>query len=155
LERGILWLRSRALVTEGVRLRLTTRGTDLAPSSGAAGHAGLSGWRAVADRPPAQHDTNTPLQPGEDELIGSWVETEDGVQADDVERRIRTLVTTSLERLAGSDDGWQALYRDPGDGRLWVHAYPLELHGGGPQLLYRVDRASAAALFAIDLDPVS
>jgi hypothetical protein len=143
-------------VSEGVRLRLTTRGTDLTPSSGAAADgAGLSGWRASADRPPEPHDTDTPLRPGEEELIGSWVETEDGVRADDVDRRIRNLVTTALDRLAASDDGWQALYRDPADGRLWVHAYPLELHGGGPQLLYRVDRAAAAALFAIQLDPVS
>ena len=50
--------------------------------------------------------------------------------ADAVCLRIEHLTTKVFEPLAVSSDGWDALYRDPADGRLWERTYPSsELHG--------------------------
>ncbi len=46
------------------------------------------------------------------------------------------LIRTHLRELGKDSSGWEALYRDPDDGRLWELTYPKsELHGGGPPQL--------------------
>jgi len=79
------------------------------------------------------------LTPDEIELRGSWIAESGRVIKDDVAKRIEWLVEHSLRRLTTDSSGWDTLYRDPGDGRLWELIYPLsEMHGGGPPLLRNV-----------------
>lgn len=73
----------------------------------------------------------------ETELTGMWIPSNQGGSvADDACRRIDRLVRFHLKELGRDSSGWDALYRDPDDGRLWELIYPQsELHGGGPPLL--------------------
>jgi hypothetical protein len=77
------------------------------------------------------------LEPSESDLIGHWVVSQSGnVEGDDTTRRIRWLVSRELTRLATDASGWDVLFRDPRDGRLWELTYPeSERHGGGPPRL--------------------
>lgn len=62
--------------------------------------------------------------------------------------RIEELITTHLKAVAVSPDGWEKLYLDPGDGRLWELTYPqAEMHGGGPPELREMDGATATARY--------
>ena len=45
------------------------------------------------------------------------------VRSDAGAGRIESLVRNSLVRLGVSADGWETLYRDPVDGRLWEHTF--------------------------------
>jgi hypothetical protein len=79
----------------------------------------------------------SPLRHDESALIGRWEETPHGVVADDVTKRIQSLVANSLVKIAGG--GWETLYRDPNDQRLWELTYPHSgWHGGGPPALLNV-----------------
>ena len=78
----------------------------------------------------------TELQPHETILTGNWLFEGTSVIGDDVCRRIEWLVDSHLEKLATDSSGWEALYRDPRDGRFWERTYPQgEMHGGGPPQL--------------------
>ena len=84
----------------------------------------------------------TALLPSETDLIGSWVEDEGRVLADDVEKRITALITDRLAKIATGN--WTALYRDPADGRLWEVTYPQGgWQGGGPKRLSAITREEA------------
>lgn len=64
--------------------------------------------------------------------------------SDEPLERIHQLIDHHLERLAIADGGWSALYRDPGDGRLWELTYPESYkHGGGPPALFQVSETEA------------
>lgn len=81
-------------------------------------------------------DESTSLGPGETRLVGQWVVNEGATQADAVAKRIESLVRDSLVRVGVTTDGWDTLYRDPSDGRLWELIYiQSECHGGGPPTL--------------------
>jgi hypothetical protein len=54
------------------------------------------------------------LAPHESHLCGKA-----GFKPDEVTLRIRKLVAGSLRKVAGSADGFNQLYLDPRDGRLW------------------------------------
>jgi hypothetical protein len=85
----------------------------------------------------------SPLRPDENALIGRWLETPAGMVADDVAERIRSLVADSLVKVVGG--GWETLYRDPTDDRLWELTYPHGgWHGGGPPALQAVTREYAS-----------
>jgi hypothetical protein len=72
----------------------------------------------------------------ETELIGKWEIVDGQVQADATYERIEWLTTNCLEKIAASDGGWDALFRDPSDGRFWERTYPKgEIQGGGPSRL--------------------
>ena len=76
------------------------------------------------------------LRPDETVLVGSWVQDGTDTVADAICERIDWLVNTCLKRLGDSEDGWQSVYVDPADGRLWARTYPQgETHGGGPATL--------------------
>lgn len=76
------------------------------------------------------------LRENERELRGSWVVVNGEVSADDVCSRIEWLLSHRLERIATDPSGWDLLFRDPRDGRLWERTYPQShLHGGGPPML--------------------
>lgn len=80
----------------------------------------------------------------ETRLRGSWRLVGDKVCADEISERIDELVTTHLKRLGTDETGWDTLYQDPNDSRLWELIYPQsESHGGGPAELRVIDPAEA------------
>lgn len=84
------------------------------------------------------------ISPEEIEIAGSWVHSENGVVHDEVFERIDGLIKSYLQEIARDPSGWNILYRDPNDGRLWERVFlQSELHGGGPQTLrvVTVDKA--------------
>lgn len=74
----------------------------------------------------------TELAPDEHDLRGDWLVQKDrSVIADATEERIEWLTKQKLQRLAKDSSGWETLYCDPRDGRLWELTYPQsEMHGG-------------------------
>jgi hypothetical protein len=89
------------------------------------------------------------LRPDETELTGKWLLDGQTMRADDVSQRIELLTKDVLQTLAVSRyGGWETLFRDPSDGRLWERTYPRgELHGGGPPKLAVISEADARAKY--------
>jgi len=58
-------------------------------------------------------------------------------ELDAIRRRLVWLPThTDLAKVAITESGWETLYRDPRDLRLWELTYPQsEMHRGGPPML--------------------
>lgn len=76
------------------------------------------------------------LQKHETRLVGRWLTTANGVVGDDVTDRILALTSGHLDHLAADPTGWEHLYADPDDDRLWELTYPhSEWQGGGPPCL--------------------
>lgn len=85
-----------------------------------------------------------PIRAEETDLRGSWIVLSGKVTGDEVEDRIDALIHGELEKLGNDSSGWETLYRDPSDGRLWELTYPQSgMHGGGPRRLHVIDRAAA------------
>jgi hypothetical protein len=84
------------------------------------------------------HSTMIKLKPTETQLTGKWLLRDGRVVGDETCQRIRELITSHLKELGRDPSGWDALYLDPDDGRLWELTYPQgHLQGGGPpQLRY-------------------
>ncbi len=73
------------------------------------------------------------IAPIETLITGKWISQGGRVIADEGCSRIDKLVRSHLIKLADAMEGWDVLYRDPVDGRLWEHTYPQShLQGGGP-----------------------
>lgn len=92
---------------------------------------------------------------GRDELdlFGQWVGAGDRVKRDATCWRIARLTSDVLEPLVLSADGWETLYRDPGDGRLWERTYPLsETHGVGPPRLRAIAESEASSKYPLPWD---
>ncbi len=89
------------------------------------------------------------LSSEEIDLRGDWLVQKDrSVVADPTEKRIEWLATQKLERIANDSSGWEILYRDPRDGRLWELTHPRgEMPGGGPRRLHVLSRDEAAAKY--------
>ena len=69
-------------------------------------------------------------------LIGGWLDVEGRLKGDKVTERIHWLVAGRLEALATDSSGFESLFRDRRDGRLWECSYPHgERHAGGPPRL--------------------
>jgi hypothetical protein len=94
-------------------------------------------------------ETHQDLAPDETELRGAWIPGADGRPSNDaVEERIRWLVAHRLTHVATSADGWDWLFRDPSDHRLWELTYPQgSLHGAGPRRLAMIGREAALARY--------
>ena len=76
------------------------------------------------------------IQPTETLLSGKWLSRDGRAVGDEACDRINGLVRSHLRKLGHDASGWEVLYRDPDDGRLWELTYPQsELHGGGPPQL--------------------
>ena len=89
------------------------------------------------------------IEPQETEIVGHWVEGPSGVEADANCRRIESLVRDYLVFVARSSSGWETLFRDPADGRLWERTYPQsEMHGGGPPSLGAISAKEAGERYA-------
>jgi hypothetical protein len=96
------------------------------------------------------------IGPDETVLTGKWIEEEGRIVGDETERRIFELTRNYLVFIARDVSGWDALYRDPGDGRLWEQIYPQsELQGGGPQQLRLLVEEQAMAKFNLTADQIS
>ena len=96
------------------------------------------------------HDETLQRDLGESEeaLQGSLSQGITGAP-DAVESRIRWLVAHRLESLATAAGGWDWLFRDPRDGRLWELTFPLgSLHGPGPRRMAVIERGIAAGKYA-------
>jgi hypothetical protein len=90
------------------------------------------------------------LRSDESDLTGHWLDTADRLVGDEVCARIEWLTRERLERVASDASGWDTLYRDPRDGRLWEHTYPdSHLHGGGPPRLTVLASELAAAKYRV------
>ena len=90
-------------------------------------------------------DESTALGPEETRLMGQWAVIQGAIQSDAIAKRIESLVRDSLVRVGVTADGWDTLYRDPSDGRLWELTYPQnKLHGGGPPSLAVIAAPDAA-----------
>jgi len=90
------------------------------------------------------------LRPEEAELRGAWIFDGSRTRGDVVSQRIKWLVSSRLQRLGRDPSGWETLYCDPRDGRLWEHTYPQsEMHGGGPPALRFITPADAAAKYGV------
>ena len=64
--------------------------------------------------------------------------------------RIEWLTKHYFERVADSADGWDTLYRDPEDGRLWELTYPeSQLQGGGSPRLSVVSHQEAIRRYGL------
>ena len=90
------------------------------------------------------------LSSEEIDLRGDWLVQEDSsVVTDPTEKRIEWLTTQKLERIANDSSGWEILYRDPRDRRLWELTHPRgEMHGGGPRRLRVISGDEAAAKYS-------
>jgi hypothetical protein len=89
------------------------------------------------------------LRSDETRLVGTWKVQDGRLQADDVARRINSLVANVLRKRAASPDGWTVLYQDPGDGRFWELTYPQsEMDGGGPPELREIASQEVAKKYS-------
>lgn len=69
-------------------------------------------------------------------LKGQWVVRDGRIIADETCQLIHELISSHLQELGRDPSGWDTLYRDPIDERLWELTFPQsELHGGGPPQL--------------------
>lgn len=91
------------------------------------------------------------LKPTEHELAGTWVSEGQHTRGDALCARIEWLTRERLERIASDASGWDTLFRDPHDNRLWELTYPQSwLHGGGPPRLAEIERQAAEAKYSVD-----
>jgi hypothetical protein len=88
------------------------------------------------------------LEPTESQLTGQWLEGQGGSNGDAVEQRIRWLTAKRLVALGTASGGWDWLFRDPRDGRLWELTFPLgSIHGSGPRRLAVISPADARSKY--------
>ena len=91
------------------------------------------------------------LRPDERELVGGWTDEDSGSSPDAVDQRIFFLVTRRLEKRALVHGGWDQLFLDPRDGRLWELTFPRgSLFGGGPRRLAVIAPEDARAKYGAD-----
>jgi hypothetical protein len=90
------------------------------------------------------------IEANETTIIGQNILVQGRIAGDDASQRIADLVTTHLTKLGHDQSGWDTLYRDPYDGRLWELIYPQsELQGGGPPSLVVISQDAAAAKYKV------
>ena len=89
------------------------------------------------------------LQPNETDLIGRWFVVGNAVESDSTAQRIELLVRAHLRRLGSDSSGWDTLFRDPADGRLWELTYPQsDSEGGGPPRLTCITKELARSKYS-------
>lgn len=69
-------------------------------------------------------------------ITGSWDVVDGEARADAACHRIEELLRSYLTRRGADESGWNVLYEDPVDGRLWELTFPWgHMQGGGPPSL--------------------
>jgi hypothetical protein len=90
------------------------------------------------------------LNSAETDLIGSWINGKDGLEADPIERRIGWLTKHYLREMATTPRGWDILYRDPNDDRYWELTYPRSvMQRAGPMRLTNIPKETARRKFGL------
>ncbi|WP_422241894.1 Imm27 family immunity protein [Dokdonella sp.] len=90
------------------------------------------------------------LLPDEFDLVGNWKLVADTVERDSTSIRIDRLTKECLHKLATDASGWDLLYEDPEDGRLWELTYPnSDVEGGGPPRLTCITKESAREKYGL------
>ena len=90
------------------------------------------------------------LNEHESEIEGKLFSNGSEVEFDEKCKRIEWLTSSVLNKVSVNSDGWETLFRDPKDKRLWVLYYPQsELHGGGPPSLCLVSKEEAELKFSL------
>ena len=85
------------------------------------------------------------LQDTEITLVGSWVQKNGQVIADDTCARIQWLIDNLLLEISVDEETWSVLYKDPKTNSYWELSYPCShMHGGGPPLLQRMSESDAS-----------
>ena len=80
----------------------------------------------------------------EENIIGQWKFINKKVEEDDVCRRIEWLIQHELKYISSDQSGWERLFIDPNDNRLWELTYlTSEIHGGGPPSLIHISYEKA------------
>lgn len=88
------------------------------------------------------------LAADEIELVGAWIGTSTGMEKDAVCERIEALVATCLTELGTDPSGWDTLFVDPRDGRLWERVYTESTsEGGGPPRLIHISVVAASSKY--------
>jgi len=88
------------------------------------------------------------LSTSETLIEGKWVTSGSEVIKDSSCERIEWLISTILKSISTDESGWETLFQDPKDKRLWVLFYPQsELHGGGPPSLRLISEKEAKLKF--------
>lgn len=78
-------------------------------------------------------------------LVGKWIYENDSVHKDKVCERIEWLLNNQLKKVGSDKSGWDVLYIDPFDNRLWELIYSeSEIQGGGPPTLIYISYEEAA-----------
>lgn len=92
------------------------------------------------------------IRPDEKVICGGWQVVEGRLVPDAVLMRIQEFVQNHLRKIADTSGGWETLFRNPLDGRLWERFYPRsEMHGGGPEGLRCIDKESAERKYNVTL----
>ena len=73
------------------------------------------------------------------ELTGKWIIMNGQIVADPTCQRIFDLIKNYLVVISHDQSGWDTLYREPNELKLWELTYPQsELQSGGPPKLQRI-----------------
>lgn len=86
----------------------------------------------------------------QDNLIGKWIYENGVMRKDETTHQIEWLINNHLKKIATDKTGWDVLYLDPDDKRLWELTYPQsEMHGGGPPSLINISNEEAKKKYSI------
>lgn len=70
------------------------------------------------------------IKPTETQLVGKWLSRDGRIVGDETCKRIDELITSHLKELGRDPGGWDALYRNSNDGRLWELTYSSKTSSG-------------------------
>jgi hypothetical protein len=77
-------------------------------------------------------------------IVGGWVLTNGNLTDDFNSKRIASLLSEVLVEISRDESGWDALFVDPRDNRLWELTYPeSSSHGGGAPRLDFISNENA------------
>ncbi|HZO95520.1 MAG TPA: Imm27 family immunity protein [Candidatus Baltobacteraceae bacterium] len=102
---------------------------------------------------PVERDIVAPLDRSETRLVGQWTHAHiRDRRPNAVGRRIEHLTGARLTPLGHDASGWEQLFRDSADGRLWEATfYNSALQGGGPRMLSVIAQDAARRKYGDDV----